>query len=174
MRLLAALLVLVCIGADAAVAVSGEWQVTLLKGTASVSPVSVGATQDAAWAACQARIPKADTTSTVTSGSVKYTCQTPRYIAFVAYSPNPVAAATVKWLPPTANTDGSVLTDLAGFRIHYGRSATTLSESIDVPDPRATSYALARLASGTWYFAVRAYSKYGDGALSNVVWKVVQ
>lgn len=31
-------------------------------------------------------------------------------------------SATLSWTPPTKNTDGSRLTDLAGYKIYYGTS----------------------------------------------------
>jgi len=30
------------------------------------------------------------------------------------------AQATVSWIPPTTNTDGTALTDLAGYKVYYG------------------------------------------------------
>jgi hypothetical protein len=82
----------------------------------------------------------------------------------------PVASgtATLTWTAPTTNTDGSALTDLAGYHIHYGNSPSALSSVIDVANAGATSYVVGSLASGTWYFAVSAYTTSGlESALSN-------
>ncbi|HET9108420.1 MAG TPA: putative Ig domain-containing protein [Steroidobacteraceae bacterium] len=82
----------------------------------------------------------------------------------------PVASgtATLTWTAPTTNTDGSALTDLAGYHIHYGNSPGALSTVIDVANAGATSYVVSSLASGTWYFAVSAYTTSGlESALSN-------
>jgi hypothetical protein len=77
--------------------------------------------------------------------------------------------ATLIWTPPTENTDGSPLTNLAGYRVHYGTSAAALTETIDVADASATTYVVGDLTPGTYYFAVSAYNSLGlEGAWSNV------
>lgn len=68
-------------------AVTAEWRVNLIRGSTTVSPASVGATQEAAWAACQARIP----TSAATTAT--YKCQTPVYVAIVSADPPPPTCA---------------------------------------------------------------------------------
>lgn len=75
--------------------------------------------------------------------------------------------ATVTWTAPVTNTDGSALTDLAGYHVHYGTSPSALSTVIDVGSPGTTSYTVGSLSSGTWYFAVSAYTTSGlESALS--------
>ena len=49
------------------------------------------------------------------------------------------STASLSWTAPTQNEDGSPLTNLAGYRIHYGTSASSLDKRIDVGDPAATS-----------------------------------
>ncbi len=81
----------------------------------------------------------------------------------------------MSWEPPTQNTDGSALTNLAGYRIVYGVSATQLTQTIQVGNAGVSSYVVDNLAPGTYYFAVRAYTSNGaESADSNVVAKVVQ
>jgi hypothetical protein len=63
-------------------------------------------------------------------------------------------AVTLDWTPPTSNTDGSTLSNLAGFRIAYGRSPQQLDQSISVSNPSISSYVIENLASATWYFTV--------------------
>jgi hypothetical protein len=83
--------------------------------------------------------------------------------------------ATLSWTMPTQNVDGSTLTNLAGYRIHYGVAASILSESVEVPTPGITTYALDGLAPGTYYFAVRAYTSGGaQSNPSNIVTILVQ
>ena len=65
-------------------------------------------------------------------------------------------SATVRWTAPTTNTDNSALTNLSGFKVLFGTSATALSQSKTISDPAATSTTITALGSGTWYFAVRA------------------
>ena len=65
------------------------------------------------------------------------------------------------WTAPTTNTNGSALTDLAGYTIHYGTSSSALTKSIRIPNADATDYVIQGLAAGTWYFAVTAYTNIG-------------
>jgi hypothetical protein len=84
-------------------------------------------------------------------------------------------SATISWLPPTENTDGSALTDLAGFRIYYGTSAMALTQTTTITNPGLTSYMIENLAAATWYFSVRAYAADGaESALSNIASKTIR
>jgi hypothetical protein len=84
-------------------------------------------------------------------------------------------AASLTWMPPTQNTDGTTLTNLAGYRIVYGVSASQLTQTIQVTNAGMSSYVVENLAPGTYYFAIRAYTSSGaESADSNVVAKVVQ
>jgi Putative Ig domain len=67
----------------------------------------------------------------------------------------------LSWVPPTTNTDGSPLTNLAGYIISYGTSASGLTQQITVASATATSYTVTGLAAGTWYFTVAAYTSVG-------------
>jgi hypothetical protein len=73
-------------------------------------------------------------------------------------------SATVSWTPPTANTDGSVLSDLASYRIIYGRSATDLSQSVTIDSPGMSRYVVENLSTGAWYFAVVAVNASGGSS----------
>ncbi|HEV2268372.1 MAG TPA: fibronectin type III domain-containing protein [Steroidobacteraceae bacterium] len=80
----------------------------------------------------------------------------------------------VSWSAPTANTDGSALTDLAGYRVYYGTSPGTLGTSVDVPSAGAVQYLVRGLQTGTWYFAVAAYTNTGlESTHSSVVSKTI-
>ena len=69
--------------------------------------------------------------------------------------------AALDWTAPTENTDGSVLTNLAGYNVHYGTSPSNLTQVIKVANPGLTSYVVDNLAAGTWYFAVTSYTADG-------------
>jgi hypothetical protein len=98
-------------------------------------------------------------------------------------TPPPTAASTpapanksvdVTWTAPTANTNGSALTNLAGYTIHYGTSTTALTKSVDVASAGATDYLVQGLAGGTWYFAVTAYTNTGlQSSYSSIVSKTI-
>ena len=59
---------------------------------------------------------------------------------------------------PTTQTNGSTLADLAGYRIHYGKSVTSLDKTIEIRNPSVSSYVVEGLAPGTYYFAVTAFN----------------
>jgi hypothetical protein len=82
--------------------------------------------------------------------------------------------ATLSWTAPTTNTNGSALTNLAGYHIYYGTSPSALATAINVANPGTTSYSVSSLPSGTWYFAVNAYTTSGvDSVLSNTGSKTI-
>jgi hypothetical protein len=84
----------------------------------------------------------------------------------------PPGSATVQWVAPTNNTNGSALTDLAGYVVYWGTSSNALTQTSTVSNASATSYKVAGLAAGTWYFAVQAYDSHGNqSALSNIASK---
>jgi hypothetical protein len=83
-------------------------------------------------------------------------------------------SASLTWTAPTENTDGTPLTDLAGYTIYYGTSPTDLTQTIQLPNPGATSYEVSNLSAGTYYFAVAAYTALGtQSAQSSVVSKAI-
>jgi hypothetical protein len=69
--------------------------------------------------------------------------------------------ASLSWTPPTERTDGSPLTNLAGYRIHYGNARNTYDRLINVNNPGIASYVVDNLSDGTWYFAVTAFTTDG-------------
>lgn len=84
-------------------------------------------------------------------------------------------SATLSWTAPTENEDGTTLTNLAGYRIAYGTSASALTQTVQVTNPGLTTYVIDDLAQGTWYFAMRAYTSAGlESAQTNVVSKTIQ
>lgn len=82
--------------------------------------------------------------------------------------------ATLSWVKPTQNADGSALTDLAGFVLKYGNSPSTLTQRVAVNDPTMTRYTLQSLGKGTWYFTVVSYTVNGvESDVSQVVSKTI-
>ena len=81
---------------------------------------------------------------------------------------------TLSWTAPTQNTDGSALTNLAGYRVYYGNNATNLSQQIAIASPATTTAAIENLAPGTWYFAMADYNSAGvESARTATVTQVV-
>jgi hypothetical protein len=67
-------------------------------------------------------------------------------------------AATLEWTPPTTQTNGAALADLAGYRILYGKSPGSLDTTIEIRNPGISSYVVEGLKPGTYYFAVTAFN----------------
>ena len=83
-------------------------------------------------------------------------------------------SATLTWTAPTMNSDGSALTNLAGYHIHYGASAGSLNNTINIPSPSTLTYVVTGLGTGTWYFAVTAYTNTGlESGMSNIGSKTI-
>jgi Putative Ig domain len=97
----------------------------------------------------------------------------PAFAITVTAPPDATGSAVVTLVPPTQNTDGSALTDLAGMRVYYGTSSSTLSQVVEFPGATAPmSYTVSNLASGTWYFGATAYSTTGaESSISAVAGK---
>jgi hypothetical protein len=84
-------------------------------------------------------------------------------------------SATVSWVPPTERTDGSALSDLAGFRVYYGKDSAALDQVQTAANPGLTTYVVQNLAPATWYFVVRAYTTTGmESGPSNIASKTIQ
>jgi len=83
--------------------------------------------------------------------------------------------ATVHWVNPTTNTDGTAYTNPAGTRIHYGRSANELVQTVQIDDPQATSHVFDALDAGEWFFAARSVNANGAAStISNTASKVLR
>jgi hypothetical protein len=104
-----------------------------------------------------------DSATNASSGNVTSSSSTPE-----------TGSATLSWDPPTQNTNGTPLADLAGYYIHYGTSADDLTQTITVQGADVSEYEITNLAPGTYYFAVTAYASDGsESAASNVASKSI-
>jgi hypothetical protein len=65
--------------------------------------------------------------------------------------------ATLRWTPPTTNTDGTPLTDLAGYTLTQGASETTLDHPMTLA-PNLTSYVVTGLPAGPRFFGLDAFN----------------
>jgi hypothetical protein len=78
------------------------------------------------------------------------------YSILVAQAPS--GTVSLSWVPPVQNTDGTAITDLAGYHIYYGRDSTSMDQVVTIRNPRAASYELANLSAGDWFFTIVAYT----------------
>jgi hypothetical protein len=67
----------------------------------------------------------------------------------------------VAWTPPTQNADGSTLTDLSGYKIHYGTTSKSYTQSIPVNNAGITRYSLETLPKGQIFIAMTAVNASG-------------
>ena len=83
-------------------------------------------------------------------------------------------SATLSWVPPSTNTNGSTLTNFGGVRLYYGTSSSNLNHMVQIAGSGTTTYTISGLAAGTWYFGATAYNTAGiESAMSHVDNKAV-
>jgi predicted phage tail protein len=80
----------------------------------------------------------------------------------------------LSWQPPTTNTNGSAIGNLAGYTIYYGTNPNSYS-SVKVANPGLTSYTVSNLPAGSYSFTVVAYNSAGESSQdSKVVTKTIK
>lgn len=87
-----------------------------------------------------------------------------------------IMTATLNWTAPTTNVDGSALTDLSGYRVQYGRTATDsgMDSTVYLQNPATLTWVSPTLSAGTWYFGVKSFNTLGlESPISNIVSKVI-
>jgi hypothetical protein len=100
----------------------------------------------------------ADTGSTTTTtGGSSTTTTTPPPTSTTTSS----TAVTLGWVAPTQNSNGTPVTDLAGYKIHYGTASEDYTQVVSITNPSLSRYVLDSLASGTYYFAISSYNSQG-------------
>jgi len=79
-----------------------------------------------------------------------------------APAPPPAAySATISWSVPQLNTDGTSLTDAAGYRVYYGTQPGNLSNTLLASGAFVSSVDVTGLAQGTYFFAVSTINASG-------------
>jgi hypothetical protein len=74
----------------------------------------------------------------------------------ITVAPAATKSVTLSWTAPTMNTDGTALTDPAGYTVFYGSASRQYSTSIKLPGVGTTSVEIQGLAAGTWYFSIKS------------------
>lgn len=176
------------------ISVSGTPQTTVSTGQSySFTPSVSGATSaptfsirnEPGWASFDASTgklsgtPKAGSAGTyadivISASDGQGSASLPAFSITVAEAGSGSGSADVTWTPPTTYTNGSTLTNLAGYDIYYGTSPTSLNQKVQVTNVGVTNYVVGGLTSGTWYFAVSAYTTTGaESNASSVVSKTI-
>jgi len=86
-------------------------------------------------------------------------------------------SAGLSWDAPTENTDGSIFTDISGYKIYYGTSPDAMNSSIAFSSNTQASELVDNLdltGGVIYYFAITAVnSKNIQSKFSNIVFKTV-
>ena len=85
-----------------------------------------------------------------------------------------VGSATLSWTPPTEYEDGTMLTDLAGYRFYYGTSPASYPNQVSVDNPGISSYVIENLSPNTYYIVATAVTDSGvESRFTNVATKQI-
>ena len=93
----------------------------------------------------------------------------------ITVTPTANGSATLSWTPPTENTDGSPLTDLAGYKVYWGSSSGNYTNSATIDNEGVTTYVVTDLLEGTtYYFTTTAFNELGvESSYSNEATKTI-
>ncbi len=81
-----------------------------------------------------------------------------------------IGTATISWLAPDQNVDGTALMDLSGYRIYYGNLPGQYSRQLEINGASIMTAVIDDLSQGTWYFAATALTSQGlESAFSDEV-----
>ena len=85
-----------------------------------------------------------------------------------------LGSVTLSWTPPTLNSDGSALADLAAYKFYYGTESGNYVNSVTVDNAGIASYVIESLTPDTYYFVATAVNSYGvESPYSNEATKQV-
>ena len=70
-------------------------------------------------------------------------------------------SATLSWRAPTRNEDGTLLTNLAGYRVRYGMSTSALNQMVTIGNAGTTTVTIPNLSTGTWFFTLSSFTNVG-------------
>lgn len=77
-----------------------------------------------------------------------------------AIAPAGAANLSIEWDPPLTRADGTPLTDLAGYHLHYGTTSTQYTHIVEIGPTNSMS--VDNLIEGqTYYFALKAVDSVG-------------
>ncbi len=80
-----------------------------------------------------------------------------------------VESTALAWQAPVKNTNGTALTDLAGYNLYYGTESGRYTQVKPVRNPGQTNLELP-VEAGTYYLAMTAYDESGnESELSNEI-----
>lgn len=83
-------------------------------------------------------------------------------------------SVTLSWEAPTQNEDGSDLTDLDGYRLYWGTTPGSYTDSVTIDNESVLTYVVDNLPFGTYEFVATSFNTSGvESRYSTPVSKVV-
>lgn len=79
----------------------------------------------------------------------------------ITVSQTALGNVTLSWIAPTQNSDGSPLTDLAGYKIYYGKKSRTYDHEFRISNAGITTFVVENLVPRTYYFAATSFNSSG-------------
>jgi len=125
--------------------------------TAATSTTSTSTTGSNPQTAADSSASGSSTSGSTTSGSTTTTGSA----GSTATTTVAGTSLTLGWVAPTENSNGTPITDLAGYKIHYGTASANYTKVVAVSNPSLSRYVLDSLESGTYFLAITAYNSKG-------------
>ncbi len=86
-----------------------------------------------------------------------------------------LGSMSLSWTAPSENSDGTALTDLAGYNLYYGKSENNYSNRIHIDNPSITTFLVENLLPDTYYIVATSFNEIGiESAFSNMAIKTVE
>lgn len=84
------------------------------------------------------------------------------------------AAVTIDWVAPAARADGSslLLSDIAGYKVYYGKASGDYSNSLEIKDGTSQSTTVS-VAPGLNYFVVTCLDTAGRESIYSQEFKII-
>ena len=71
---------------------------------------------------------------------------------------NANGSVTLTWTAPTQNEDGTMLTDLDGYKIYYGTASGSYPNQVTIDNISVTTHVIENLTPNTYYFVATAFN----------------
>jgi len=85
-----------------------------------------------------------------------------------------LGSMSLSWAAPTQNSDGTALTNLAGYNLYYGRSANNYPHRIRINNPSISTYLVENLLPDTYHVVATSFNAFGvESEFSNTATKTV-
>jgi len=104
-----------------------------------------------------------DTSTTQSTGGTAPTPNTPTPAPTTPSTPTPApppptGSISLSWSAPATNSDGSPISDLAGYRVYYGTACGFYTDNVTITNPSTLSATISHLPADTYYVIVRAFN----------------